>query len=272
MEEWLKVFILGVVEGVTEYLPISSTGHLIVTSTMLELRESLKGTFEIFIQIGAVAAVLFYYRAELLSQARNARQNTNVQHLWLAIALAFVPAAAIGFLFNDWIDEVLFNPVNVALALIVGGVMFIGIELYQRRRSHSEESPTELEEAVQHITFKQAILIGCWQILALFPGMSRSGMSILGGMIAGLPRTVATQFSFYLAIPTLGIATLYTLLKKLSSIGAEDMFYLLLGAGVSAVVSWLAIAWLLRFIATHTFIPFGVYRILIGALILAMFL
>jgi undecaprenyl-diphosphatase len=271
MEEWLKVVILGVVEGVTEYLPISSTGHLIVTSRMLELKESLKGTFEIFIQIGAVVAVLFYYRTELLSQARSARKDSNVQHLWLAIALAFVPAAAIGFLFNDWIDEVLFNPVNVALALIVGGVMFIGIELYQRRRPQ-EETPTELEEAVQHISFRQALLIGCWQVLALFPGMSRSGMSILGGMIAGLPRTVATQFSFYLAIPTLGIATSYTLLKKFNTIGADDMFYLLLGAAVSAVVSWLAIAWLLRFIATHTFIAFGVYRILIGAVILALFL
>ncbi len=271
MEEWIKVVILGIVEGITEYLPISSTGHLIIASNFLELKESLRGVFEIFIQIGAVVAVIAYYRAELLAQATQARTNANVRHLWMAIIIAFIPAAAIGFLFSDWIDEVLFNPTNVAIALIVGGVMFIAIEYYQKRRPiTAPESDQSLEAQTQSITFRQAIFIGCWQVLALFPGMSRSGMSILGGMVGGLNRSVATQFSFYLAIPTLGLATLYTLIKNLDSISADDMGLLLLGAVISGIVSWFAIAWLLRFISTHTFIPFGIYRIVLGVIILVL--
>jgi len=271
MEEWIKVVILGIVEGITEYLPVSSTGHLIIASNFLELKESLRGVFEIFIQIGAVVAVIAYYRAELLAQATQARTSANVRHLWMAIVIAFIPAAAIGFLFSDWIDEVLFNPTNVAIALIVGGVMFIAIEYYQKRRPiTAPESDQSLEAQTQSITFRQAIFIGCWQVLALFPGMSRSGMSILGGMVGGLNRSVATQFSFYLAIPTLGLATLYTLIKNLDSISADDMGLLLLGAVISGIVSWFAIAWLLRFISTHTFIPFGIYRIVLGVIILVL--
>lgn len=270
MEELLKVLFLGIVEGITEYLPVSSTGHLILASELVQLSESLKGSFEIFIQIGAVVAVIAYYRAELFAQVRHVRTHADVRHLWLAIVTAFVPAALIGFFLNDWITETLFSPVNVAIALIAGGILFLLVERFAPI-APSPATREAVEEGVQKITFRQALLIGAWQILALIPGMSRSGMSIMGGVLLGLNRSVATQFSFYLAIPTLGMATIYSFVKDLNNILAEGSLGLfLLGAVVAGIVSWVAIAWLLRYLVTHTFVPFGVYRIGLGLLILVL--
>lgn len=271
MTEWLKVIVLGVVEGVTEFLPISSTGHLIVTAEYMALQESLTGTFEIFIQIGAVMAVILYYWRELLAQARTIRTQPSTQQLWLGVAVAFIPAALIGLLVGDQIEAVLFSPTVVALALIVGGVLFLVVERVRvpqiASQSHVGAAPS-LDAAP--LTLRQALIVGCWQVLALVPGMSRSGMSIIGGMLAGLDRPRATQFSFYLAIPTLGAATMYTLVRSLDSISVSDFALLMLGAVVSGVVAWFAIAWLLRYVAAHSFVAFGYYRIAVGIIILLM--
>lgn len=263
MPDWLKVVILGIVEGITEFLPISSTGHLIVATALLDFGGSLRSTFEIFIQFGAVVAVILFYRVELWSQMRRVPSDRQVQRFWLAIAVAFVPAGAIGFLLSDRIDELLFNPTVVAIALIVGGIVFLLVERQDRTRSATTAEMTA-------ISLRQALLIGVAQTVALIPGVSRSGASIIGGMLAGLNRETATRFSFFLAIPTLGIATLYQLFKNLGRIQGSDLFYLLLGAGVSAVVAWLSIDWLLRYVSRNSFVAFGFYRILAGLLILAL--
>jgi len=267
MPDWLVAVIAGVVEGVTEFLPISSTGHLILTADLLQF-DSLEGTFEIFIQIGAVIAVILFYRAELLLQAQNVISNDSEKsitsrQLWLGIIIAFIPAATIGLLFDDQIDEYLFNPTTVAIGLIVGGILFILVENYMKDKLVEQQSIEEIP-----LTFKQALLVGLWQVLALIPGMSRSGMSILGGMLSGLDRQRATQFSFYLAMPTLGAATLYTLAKNVNTISTDDFIILGIGTVVSGIVAWFSIGWLLRYVATNSFVIFGYYRIIVGILIL----
>ncbi len=281
MDELIKVVILGIIEGITEFLPISSTGHLIVATSFLDLRESLRGTFEIFIQIGAVFAVIAFYASDLWQQARSIRHDIGTRRLWLNILIAFIPAALLGLLFDDWIESVLFSPVVVALALIVGGIAFIVIERFIVPRQHPSATATvpgsEAAAAIasetatlEAVNMRQALIIGLWQTLALIPGMSRSGMSIIGGMLSGLNRTTATQFSFYLAIPTLGGATVYALLRDLNAISGDDLLLLFIGAAISGVVAWLSIAWLLRYISRNNFIAFGYYRIIVGVLILLL--
>lgn len=276
MTDWLNVIILGIVEGITEYLPISSTGHLIIAEEIFPVPANIDSVFEIFIQIGAVIAVLFYYRAQLLQQVRDAN-TPQVQRLWLGVAIAFVPAAVIGLLLGDQIDALLFNPAVVALALIAGGVLFLVVERFQLGEAAQPKPGSAAGEAVAEdvqpreevsITPRQALIVGLWQVLALIPGMSRSGMSIIGGMVGGLDRRTATQFSFYLAIPTLGAATVYTLLRNIDQIDASGMGLLILGAFVSAIVSWVSIGWLLRYVANNNFVAFGYYRIVVGIVIL----
>lgn len=264
MTDLISIIILGIVQGITEFLPISSTGHLIVAAALLNFGQALEGTFEIFIQIGSVIAVIAYYRADILQQARTVRSDPQVQRFWLGILIAFIPAGAVGFLFNDWITEVLYSPTTVGITLIIGGIIFL---LVERRPMPSPESLTA--EATQ-ITLRQALLVGIAQIVALIPGVSRSGATIVGGMLAGLSRKAAAQFAFYLAIPTLGSATIYSLIRALGSITGDQLAQLALGAVVSGIVSWLAIAWLLRFIQRNTFIPFGIYRIIAGIVILLL--
>lgn len=269
LEELLRVLLLAVVQGITEFLPISSTGHLIVLGRVVALSDTYSGTFEIFIQVGSVVAVVWFYWAELWQQARTVHRDGSVRALWLKLLIAFVPAAAIGFLFADWIEANLFNSRNVALALIVGGVLFIVVE--RLRPSSQETRPRdEIMADLRTITYRQALIVGLWQILALLPGMSRSGMTIIGGMLSGLQRATATLFTFYLAIPTLGVATVYSLLRSLNRIPTGDLVYLFVGAAIAAIVSYLAIAWLLRYVSRNTFIPFGVYRVGLGVLILVM--
>jgi undecaprenyl-diphosphatase len=260
--ELIKVIILGIVEGITEFLPISSTGHLIVAVALLQPNISLDGTFEIFIQLGAVVAVVFYYWRDLFRQVRTVRSDPAVRRLWLAIVVAGIPAALVGIPLRGVIKEVLFNPVTVAVALIVGGIALIVVE----RRPMMPASTTELSA----VSLRQALFIGVAQTLALIPGASRSAVSIIGGMFTGLNRQTATQFSFYLAIPTLGGATVLELLLSLDEIQGSDLVYLIVGAVVSGIVAWIAIGWLLRYIATHTFVQFGIYRIIAGVVILML--
>jgi len=262
VDEGWKVVVLGVVEGLTEFLPISSTGHLLVASDALRYTGSLGGTFEIFIQLGAVVAVVGYYANELLAQIRDVRHDRATQRLWLAIALAFLPAAIVGIVVRGPIKETLFNPLTIAIALIVGGVALIIIE----RRPPRDISTSTLTD----ITPRQAILIGTAQVLALVPGVSRAGASIIGGLLLGLNRTTATAFSFYLAIPTLGLATIVDLLLSLDEVSIADAPSLALGALVSGIVAWFTIGWLLRFVASRSFVGFGIYRIIAGLAILLL--
>lgn len=259
---WIKVVVMGIVEGLTEFLPISSTGHLIVASRLLNYN-AIGSVFEIFIQLGAVVAVVIFYWTQLWSQVRAVRQDAHIQRFWLGIIIAFIPAAAIGFLFADVIDAVLFNPIVVAIALIVGGVIFLLVE-----RPGVIPPPTTSE--VTRITLRQALAIGIAQTLALIPGVSRSGASIVSGMLVGLDRSTATQFSFYLSIPTLGVATIYTLVRNLDSIQPDQLAQLIVGAVVAGIVAWLSIKWLLGYVARHNFRMFGYYRIIAGIFILLL--
>jgi undecaprenyl-diphosphatase len=265
MPDWFIAVVMGVVEGITEFLPISSTGHLIVVGELIGLPDSLKNTFEIVIQLGAVLAVLAFYWADLFQQVRTIRQDEQVQRLWVGIVVAFIPAAVFGLLFDDAIETVLFAPVPIAIALIVGGVVFLIIEW----AGIAANRPTEM--ALTDVSWWQALAIGLFQTLALVPGVSRSGASIVGGVIVGLNRQVATQFSFYLALPTLGAATLYILLRDIALLNTAGIVNLLIGTLVSGVVAWLSIGWLLRYISQHSFVVFGWYRIIVGIVILFVF-
>lgn len=236
MNTTVSAALLGLVEGITEFLPVSSTGHLIVAADLLNFRDA-GGTFEIAIQLGAVLAVIAYYWRDLFGQARALPERPEVRTLWLGVALAFLPAAALGFLFSDAITRYLFSPVTVGLSLMLGGVALWLIE-------------------------------GRAQCLALIPGVSRSASSIIGGLLTGLDRPTATAFSFYLSIPTLGLATLYALIKGREALDSTQFGPLLVGMGVSFVTALLAIGWLLKYVSQHDFRGFAVYRILAGLAIL----
>ena len=262
MRIWWQVITLGVVEGVTEFLPISSTAHLLITADLLRFQNDIGGTFEIFIQLGAILAVVGYYARDLIQQARALPSSRTVQRFWLGIVLAFIPAAVVGLLLRKWIKAVLFaSPTVIARSLIIGGIVLIAVERWPRR-------PT-MHEAEQ-ITPLQALGIGIAQVFALIPGVSRSGASIVGGLWAGLDRRAATAFSFYLAIPTLGAATIVDLLGSINQLAAGDVARLAVGTLVSFVVAWLSIAWLLRYVANHSFVAFGIYRIVAGIVILLL--
>lgn len=260
---WVQVVLLGVVEGLTEFLPISSTAHLLLVSDLLGFEHSIGGTFEIFIQLGAVIAVVGYYFRALLDQARTVGTSAEVRRFWLGIVVAFLPAAIIGLTLRDWIKTVIFeSPVIIAASLIVGGVVFLVVERLPRR-----EAPVT---SATGTSLWQALGIGFAQVLALVPGVSRSGAAIVGGMLAGLNRPAATAFSFYLAIPTLGGATVVDLLASLDAVTPDDLGRLLVGTVVAGVVAWLSIGWLLRYVATNSFVAFGIYRIVVGCLVLLL--
>lgn len=260
---WLQVVLLGIVEGVTEFLPISSTAHLLIVGRLIGFEQSAGGTFEVFIQLGAVLAVVVFYAADLLAQARALTTSAATRRFWLSIVLAFLPAAVVGLLLRKWIKAVLFqSPALIAGSLIVGGMVLIIVETQLRRMPTTDDATA--------ITPQQALAAGGAQVLALVPGVSRSASSIVGGMLAGLSRSAATVFSFYLVIPTLGAATLVDLVSSRDLLQGGDMARLLVGAAVAFVTAWLSIGWLLRYVASSSFVSFGVYRIIAGTLILLL--
>lgn len=263
IDDLVKVVILSLIEGVTEFLPVSSTGHLIVGAALLDFDAMLPPLFEIFIQVGAVAAVVVYYRQRLAEHAMQARSSWLARRFWLMIALASAPVALLGIAFQRQIEALFFSPRVVAASLIFGGVAILLVERLPRfRNCQAKESM-----AAAPVTARQAALVGLVQVFALIPGMSRSASSIVGGMLAGMSRRAATEFSFFLAIPLLGSATLYKFVTSLDSLGREELLLLIFGAFLSGLFSWLAIDLLLRFIARHSFTAFGCYRIIAGALI-----
>jgi undecaprenyl-diphosphatase len=251
--------VLGIVEGLTEFLPVSSTGHLILTSHAAGFHGHRAEVFEIFIQLGAVLAVVLEYRKKLTEFAATAATRAESRRFLASVGLAFVPAAVAGLLLHDWISETLFSARMVAVGLVAGAVLILVVESLPLRPR------VETAEATR---WPQALGIGLAQCLALWPGFSRSAATILGGLMAGLRRPAATEFSFFLAIPTLGAATVYSLVKRFDALLPGDLFYLSVAFVVSFVVAWWSIRWLLRFVSTHTLRPFAWYRLIVGAAIL----
>lgn len=262
MTPWLDALTLGLVEGVTEFLPISSTGHLIVVGDWLRLSGERWKTFEIFIQLGAILAVAWLYRDRLLAAVRAAGRPGDGQRLIINLVLGFLPAGLIGFLLHHWVKEHLFSPVVVGIALIAGGIVILAIERW-RPRSRVYE--------LQEITPGLAFGIGCCQVLALIPGVSRSGATIMGGYSLGLARFAATEFSFFLALPTMCAATLYDLLKSREALSVADVPLFGIGFVVSFLSALVVIKALLRFVAQHDFRGFAWYRVGFGALVLLLY-
>lgn len=262
----LKAGLLGLVEGITEFLPVSSTGHLIVASKLLGVEDS-GGTFEIVIQLGAVLAVVWFYRRDLAKRVHRIGDNLG---FWRMLLIAVLPAAIVGILLGDIIKDVLFNPVTVGISLVTGGVILWLVE--RRPVSGPRDGHSSADRALPDtVSTAQALKIGVVQVAALIPGVSRSGATIVGGLLFGLDRRTATTFSFYLAIPTLGGATVYDLVRNFSQISADGRLgELAVGTVVSFATALLATSWLLQFVAGHTFRAFAVYRVLAGSLILVL--
>jgi len=257
----LKAVVLGIVEGVTEFLPISSTGHLIVASALIDYPEAHRATFEIFIQLGAILAVVWHYREHLLDLLRRAPADTSARLLIAKVLLAFVPAAAAGFLFHHAIEEHLFSPLVVAATLIVGGILIVIIERRVWRPS---------VDGIEATGWRESAWVGVAQVLSLIPGVSRAGSTIIGGMLAGMSRPTATQFSFYLSIPTLTAASLYSLFKARHDLGGADLVPLGVGFVVSFVSALVVIRAFIGFVQRNTLSGFGYYRILFGLIVAAI--
>lgn len=272
--EILKVIVLGIVEGITEWLPISSTGHLIIVNEFLKLKASdaFVEMFNVVIQLGAILAVIVLYFKRLWpidkkKDSKGLEWNKDKLILWAKILVACVPAGIIGILFDDKIDEIFYNPYVVSVTLIIYGVAFILIEIRNRNK---EFKITD----VRVMTFKTALIIGLFQVLALIPGTSRSGATIVGAMLIGTSRTAAAEFTFFLAIPVMAGASLVKILKFVSG-GAgftqNELYMLLIGMLVAYLVSMLVIKFLMSYIRKHDFKPFGVYRIILGIAVLLYF-
>ena len=255
---WIAI-VLGVIEGITEYVPVSSTGHLILAGHWLAFPEDKAASFEIFIQLGAVFAVVWFYRRKLLEIVTRLADDVGARAFVAKVLLAFVPAAVVGLLCHHWIVRVLFGPLPVAAALSIGGVVFLAIDRPGRG--------SRTEGTVDDVTWTQALVVGVLQIAALWPGMSRSGATIIGGLLAGLSRRVALEFSFFLAIPTLGAASVFALWEARRVLAASDVPIFALGFVVSFVVSLAVIAALLRYVRDHDLRPFGWYRIALAVVV-----
>lgn len=272
--EILKVIVLGIVEGITEWLPISSTGHLIIVNEFLKLKASdaFVEMFNVVIQLGAILAVIVLYFKRLWpidkkKDSKGLEWNKDKLILWAKILVACVPAGIIGIIFNDNIDEIFYNPYVVSVTLIIYGVAFILIEIRNRNK---EFKITD----VKAMTFKTALIIGLFQVLALIPGTSRSGATIVGAMLIGTSRTAAAEFTFFLAIPVMAGASLVKILKFVSDgtgFTQNQLYMLLIGMLVAYLVSMLVIKFLMSYIRKHDFKPFGVYRIILGIAVLLYF-
>jgi undecaprenyl-diphosphatase len=252
-------FILGIIEGLTEFLPVSSTGHLILAGQLLGFNDEKGKVFEIAIQFAAILAVVWEYRARLGHTVVSLRTEPASRRLAINLIVAFMPAAVLGLLFIKQIKFYLFNPIVVASALIIGGMLI----LWAERRKHVIRA-----NSVDDITWKDALKVGFAQALAMIPGTSRSGATIIGGLFFGLSRKTAAEFSFFLAIPTMFAATAYDVLKNRDLFSADDISIFAVGSAASFVSALLAVRGLIRFISRHDFTVFAWYRIVFGMLVL----
>lgn len=257
----IKAIIMGIVEGLTEFLPVSSTGHLIVAGKLLNFPENIASTFEIFIQLGAILAVVVFFARDLISLLKRALKERRAQLLLVNIAIAFVPAAVIGLLFNKLIEQRLFNPITVAIALIVGGIIMLAVEWRPR-----VPKTTDIEQTRP----AQALGIGIAQVASLWPGMSRSASTLVGGLLMGLDRPTALRFSFYLSIPTMILASLFSLVRNPGQVSGEYVLVFIVGFIVAFVVALVVVGFFLGYVARHDLKPFAWYRIVVGIVILAL--
>jgi undecaprenyl-diphosphatase len=259
----LTALMLGIVEGLTEFLPVSSTGHLIVAGSLAGYTGEQAKMFEIVIQAGAILAVCWEFRAKIGVVLRGLFTDAAAQRFALNLVVAFIPAAVLGLAFSKAIKAHLFAPVPVACAFVVGAFVIMWAERRQKARPD-----TVRVHSIDDIRWTDALKIGCAQALALVPGTSRSGATIIGGMLFGLSRVAATEFSFFLAIPTLFAATLYSLWKDASLIDAPSLPAFGVGFAAAFVAGFACVRWLIRYVAHHDFMPFVWYRIAFGAVIL----
>jgi undecaprenyl-diphosphatase len=264
MELFIKAVVLGVIEGITEFLPISSTGHLILANHFLKFSGTFANMFDVVIQLGAILSVLFYFHKRLnpLSKKITTEQRNDIIDTWKRAIIGVSPALILGFLLDDLIEEKLFNPLTVSIMLIVGGIVLLILE----RRS---KTPTI--QSVKELTIKTVLLIGLFQCLAMVPGTSRAAATIIGAMLLGASRGVATEFSFFLAIPTMAAASGYSLLKHGTMLTSAEWGALVIGFTVSFITAWGVIAFFMNYIRKHNFNLFGWYRIALG-IVMMLFL
>lgn len=274
MIEIFKAIILGIIEGITEWLPVSSTGHMILVDEFLKLDASdgFKELFFVVIQLGAILSVpvLFFDKLSPFGKTKSEEQKNKALSLWGKVLVGVAPAGVIGVLFDDWFDEHFYNYVVVALALIVYGIVFIVIEKYRDKREVKEFAVND----VYDITYKDAIKIGLFQVLSLIPGTSRSGSTIIGGMLSGVSRGASAEFSFFMAIPIMLGASLLKILKFIMaglSMTNLEIWMLIVGIVISFLVSLVSIKFLMEFVRRHDFTAFGIYRIALGAVVLLYF-
>lgn len=247
----LQSFILGIVEGVTEFLPVSSTGHLIIASELMGLKQtSSQVAFEVIIQLGAILAVVANYRDKF---------NPKYFDLWVKVAIAFIPAAGLGFFLHNWI-ETMFSVTIVATTFIIGGIIFLVVEQYLKNHQ-------PVVERVEDISYRQALIVGCAQIAALIPGTSRSGSTIIGALLVGLSRKASAEFSFLLALPVMVAATGLNVVKHYHEFQGDLAIPLLIGFVTAFVSAYLVIKWFIAFLNKFTFNAFGIYRIIFGLLL-----
>lgn len=256
----LQAFVLGILEGLTEFLPVSSTGHLIIAGDLLNFNGDTATAFKIVIQLGAILAVMWEFRARVLGVVRGLPREPQAQRFALNVLVAFIPAVILGLLLADLIEHWLFNPITVATALIIGGFVM----LWAEKREHTIKA-----ETVDDMTWQLALKVGLAQCLALIPGTSRSGSTIIGGLLFGLSRKAATDFSFFLAMPTMVAATVYSLWKYRDILRMEDLPIFAIGFVTTFIVAMLTVRALLKFIASHSYAVFAWYRVGFGLLILA---
>jgi len=262
----LKAALLGVIEGLTEFLPISSTGHLIIIGDMLDFNDEKGKVFEIAIQLAAVLAVMWAYRQKVSDVTIGLVRRESVAWRFATnLMIAFMPAAVLGLMFHGAIKTFLWSPITVAIALILGGIVILVVE------KRMTKVPPRIQ-TVDDMTWKDALKVGTAQSFALIPGTSRSGATIMGGLIFGLSRTAATEFSFFLAIPTMIAATVYDVHKNWDLFTLADLPMFAIGFMMSFIAAMIAVKALLRYVASHTFVPFAWYRIVFGCFVLWYFL
>lgn len=258
----VKAFIMGIVEGLTEFLPISSTGHLILAGSLLDFTGENVKVFSIAIQAGAMLSVVWVYRQKIIEVLLGMFTRKKERRFAINVIIAFIPAAVLGLLFAKKIQAFLFYPIPVAAAFIIGGLIILFVE-----RKNTNDYNARIQD-VDDMSAMDALKVGIAQAFALIPGTSRSGATIIGGMLFGLSRKVATEFSFFLAMPTLFGASIYSIYKERALLQASDIPLFTVGTVSSFIFAFLCVRWLLRFISSHNFIPFAYYRIAFGILVL----
>ncbi len=252
---------MGLIEGITEFIPVSSTAHLLIASYLINFNSIKNQLFEIVIQFGAILAITIVYRHKIFDIIKNIRSNSTNQKFLLNIIIAFLPAILFGVLFHKFIKLYFFNPLVIALSMLIGGFIILIVEkFYQKNISQNKE--------MKEINIKSSLLIGLFQCLAMIPGVSRSGATIIGAMFLGVSRAKATEFSFFLAIPTIFSASIFDLYKNYQDLTLENIELIIFGSVIAFLSSLVVIKWLISFVAKNNFLIFATYRIIIGALIL----